>query len=399
MRLLSTAGRPRLIIVSSSFHPRVGGAENQGLELARVLRARRLPVVVLTMAWPGKKQASSLSPVSILRINSPRLRLFGPLLAYARGMLSFRRLCRKRRPSVAQLQCLDQFSLAVGLMASLLSVPLIIRIAGAYEMREGYLSGRRGLRRFLAHRLLRRAAHVIALNPEIEGRLLDLGVQPERVLRIPNPIPDRYFTVRHEEGAGRRLLAGSAVLSVGRLDRIKGTLSLIRAFQRVRDSHPSARLHLVGEGPLRPEVEALIAELGLGDGVVLWGCQGRPEDFYAEADVFVLPSEEEGMPNSLLEAMAAGLACAASEIPSTRGIIEPERSGLLFPSGDLKAMSDAICRLLDGEELRQGLGRRARERVRGWSSSVLHSIYLDLYRKAAGARWQPLQRGGARCAG
>ncbi len=390
---------PRLIIVSSSFHPRVGGAENQGLELARSLRARRLPVVVLTMAWPGKSEPSALSPVSIIRIASPKLRVLGPCLAYARGVLAFRRLCREGRPAVAQLQCLDQFSLAVGLAASVLSIPLIIRIAGAYEMREGYLSGRGGVRRLLAHWLLRRASRVIALNPEIEDRVRGLGVRPDRVLRIPNPIPDRYFSIRQVDPRSRRILGAPSVLCLGRLDRIKGILPLVRAFRKVRDSCPEARLHLVGEGPLRPEIEALIADLGLGSCVAMWGCQPRPEEFYAEADVFVLPSEEEGMPNSLLEAMAASLACAASEIPSTRGIVEHERSGLLFPPGDEEAMAASITRLLGSEVVRRRLGRKARERVKAWSSSVLHSIYLDLYRQAAGIRSRPLSRGGARCAG
>jgi glycosyltransferase involved in cell wall biosynthesis len=183
---------------------------------------------------------------------------------------------------------------------------------------------------------------------------------------------------------------------VGRLDRFKGGAVLVEAWKTLRESHPGARLHLVGGGmpEERTAMEALIARLDLGSCVRIWGKQEGPEEFYREADIFVLPSLSEGMPNALLEALAAGLPCIASDLPSTRGIVEDGRSGLLVPPGDPAALAKALGRLLADPDLRRELGRRGREHVEPWASSRIMESYLETYRGLAAAG-RPRSGGGA----
>jgi len=382
--------RRRIILVSSKFHPLIGGAERQGLLLARSLRRRGHPVVVVTMAHrpiPGHLPwlfvpGSSLAPVPILRIAHPRVRKLGPAIAYLRGMDAIRRLARGR-DTVVQIQSFDQFAVPLALAALALRVPFLVRITGAYEMSEGYLSAARGLRVPLARFVLRRAGRVIALNPAIAARLREIGVREERILGLPNAIPDGLFEVERVEGPRRRLLGGSSVLFLGRLERYKGVVDLIGAWKTVAASHPGATLHVVGEGSQRPRLEAELDRDGLRRSVVLWGFRTEPEAFFPEADAFVLPSLEEGMPNTLLEAMAAGLPCAASDIPGTRGIVRDGRTGLLFPPGEGRALAAVLDRLLGSESLRSDLGRAARESVRGQAASVIVERYLELYGRMA----------------
>jgi glycosyltransferase involved in cell wall biosynthesis len=261
-------------------------------------------------------------------------------------------------------------------------------------MNLGYLSDGRGMRPWLAKWMLRRAARVLALNPEIEQRVLGIGVAPGCILRLPNAIPDRFFEIEPRHASATAEPAGHSVLQVGRLDPFKGGTVIVAAWKRVAQQVRGARLNLVGDGPERPALEAFAGDLGIADRVVFWGTCQDTVRFYASADVLVLPSLEEGMPNALLEAMASGLACIASDLPSTRGIVEQGRTGVLVPPNDPTALADAIVRLLNDPGERTRLGLAARARVRPWALSGLIATYLAVYREMCGTTLMPdVERG------
>jgi glycosyltransferase involved in cell wall biosynthesis len=261
-------------------------------------------------------------------------------------------------------------------------LPLIVRISGAYEMNLGYLSSRRGIRVCMARWLLRRADRVIVLNSEIEQRLLALGVLQGRLLKMPNAIPDRFFNIKRVPDRSR----SASVLQMGRLDQFKGGAVMLRAWRIVVSEYPDAVLRFVGDGPELNRLEALARELGIGHNVVFCGTSIETPGFYSSADVFVLPSLMEGMPNALLEAMAAGLACVASDLSGTHDIIEHGRSGLLVPPGVPVPLAAAVVRLLGDEAERKSLGQAARERVKPWAMSCLVETHLRLHAEICEAR-------------
>lgn len=368
----------RLLMLSSCFHPAIGGAERQGLALASCLRARHFPVAILTLHDRRRKQKCGFLPVPLIGIEFPKIKIIGPIIAYCKGIVALFRLSRKR-PVVAQVQALDQFTLALGLAAMVLKIPLLVRISGAYEMNLGYLTPQWGVRPLLAKVLLRRVDHVLALNPEIEQRLLDLGVQKKGILRLPNAVPDCYYEIERAPPLQRLRLSSPSVLLVGRLAQFKGGENMLRAWKSVTTTHPAAMLHFAGDGPLRGELEAMAVRLGIAERVKFWGAIHDIPRFYEEADIFILPSQEEGMSNSLLEAMAAGLPCVVSDLPSTRWIIDNGRSGMLVPPLDEAALASTIGRLLNNADERFALGLAARERVAPWAFSRLTKEYTDLY--------------------
>lgn len=376
--MMDKTGKIRLLMLSSSFHPAIGGAERQGLALAFSMRARHFSVAVLTLHDRRRRQKCGFLPIPLVGIDFPKVRVIGPIIAYCKGITALFRLSRKRSV-VAQVQALDQFTLALGLAALVLKIPLLVRISGAYEMNLGFLTPKWGVRPLLAKVLLRRVNHVLALNPEIEQRLLDLGVQKKAILRLPNAVPDSYFEIARTPPLQRLRLTSPSVLLVGRLAQFKGCEHMLQAWKIVLANHPAALLHFVGDGPLRGELDAMAGRIGIADRVKFWGCIHDVSQFYAEADAFILPSQEEGMSNSLLEAMAAGLPCVVSDLPSTRWIIDNEYTGLLVPPSDEAKLASAINRLLSNPDERAVLGQVARERVAPWAFSRLTENYTHLY--------------------
>jgi colanic acid/amylovoran biosynthesis glycosyltransferase len=155
------------------------------------------------------------------------------------------------------------------------------------------------------------------------------------------------------------------VITVGRLAPEKGQLGLIDAFSEVVQGGSSAELHIVGDGPLRNELEQRIADRGLVGRCVLRGYKPEREvlDEIAQADVFVLSSFMEGLPVVLMEALALGLGVVAPCVAGIPELVEHEHSGLLFPAGDWQSLARNLARLIGDEELRRRLGAAGRSRV------------------------------------
>ena len=151
------------------------------------------------------------------------------------------------------------------------------------------------------------------------------------------------------------------IVAVGRLNRQKNHALLIRAFAALGETED--RLVIYGEGPLRGELETLVSALGLEGRVLLPGVSEDVARDIRAARLFVLSSDYEGMPNALLEAMALGLPCIATDCPcgGPAEVIENGVSGLLVPVGDENALTAAMQTLLENEEMRAALGQKARQ--------------------------------------
>jgi glycosyltransferase involved in cell wall biosynthesis len=143
-------------------------------------------------------------------------------------------------------------------------------------------------------------------------------------------------------------------------------------------------LSLVGDGPLRRELEALTGDLGLAGQVTFCGQVEDVSSRLAKADVFVLPSVAEGMSNALLEAMAHSLPCIASHIASNLELIRHGDNGWLVPPENAADLAQALASLVDDEALRSRLGQRARQVVDAeYSLDSVAQRYLALYRRLA----------------
>lgn len=195
-------------------------------------------------------------------------------------------------------------------------------------------------------------SQLMKLSPPSQWDKLEigpLGVDPQR------------FSPRRFRSSPSRF----EILCVGRLVPSKGQLVLIAAIERLVKTTPNLRLRLVGDGPERESLERAIAAANLGSYVVLEGSvnQDRIQEFYRQADIFVLASFAEGIPVVLMEAMAMEIPCVSTFVAGIPELIRNETDGILVPPSDDLALATAIKRLIEDSALRHRLGVAARRRV------------------------------------
>jgi sugar transferase (PEP-CTERM/EpsH1 system associated) len=217
----------------------------------------------------------------------------------------------------------------------------------------------------------------LALHLRIPGDRFDViynGVDMSRIA-----VADRA-KARSALGAAE----GEVVVgSVGRLVPVKNYESFLGAFARLSVSRP-VRLVLIGEGPERAKLEALAASRGITARVSLLGHREDVADLLVGLDVFVLPSRSEGMSNTLLEAMAAGVPAVASDVGGNSEIVRDGESGLLYPSGDEARLAQLLTDLIEQPARRSQLGRAGQERVmREFTMAAMISKYEALYERVA----------------
>lgn len=168
------------------------------------------------------------------------------------------------------------------------------------------------------------------------------------------------------------------VISVGRLMPVKGYDLLIDAFFRVADEFPDWTLHIYGEGEQRAALEAQIAERGLDGRVSLPGADLHAHEKVRASEVFVLSSRSEGMPNTLLEAMACGTCCISADCPNGPSeLIESEKNGLLFEPESVDAMAMALRRVMGDSALRARLAREGARKLDSHRPETVAQAWLD----------------------
>ncbi|WP_309134374.1 glycosyltransferase [Cellulomonas sp.] len=220
-----------------------------------------------------------------------------------------------------------------------------------------------------------RAGAVTVMNEEMRRLVVELGAAPDRVQVVPMGADLRGLA--RPAGASR----SGRLLFVGRLVEKKGLAVLLDALRSLpAQVRPS--LDVVGDGPLRAQLER--AAEGLD--VTFRGQLGRDDlaAAYAAADVAVFPSvvagsgDQDGLPVALIEAMAAGCAVVASDLPGLDEAVVAGESGVLVPSGDPRALAGAVAELLASEPTRRRLGDAAAERARGYSVETVGHRYRSL---------------------
>ena len=233
---------------------------------------------------------------------------------------------------------------------------------------RGALDPRNALRRGLYRWAARRSARTIAVSPQIRGLLCGtLGFPEATTVTLTNGIDTDAFAA-NARGAGVRAelgLDGRRVIAcVGRLIEAKGQGILLEAFARLRQTHPDVALLLVGDGPARGELESRVRTLGLAGQVVFAGNRRDIPAVLSATDVFVLPSFAEGIPLSLLEAMAAGVPVVATAVPGNTNVVAHDGLGRLVPPRDAAAIAAAVAGLLDTPEAARRIGGAGQAHVR-----------------------------------
>ena len=250
-------------------------------------------------------------------------------------------------------------------LTQLIYAALGARLAGALliHAEHDYLSLEPWRRRYLL-RLLGTLCHrVVAVGDQIGAFLTDrVGLPPSRVVVIRNGVDlERYSPDRRMPREALGLPAsGRLIGTVARLDPLKDPASLLRAFRMLLPAHPDINLVLVGDGALRPELEALAGTLGIRDRVAFLGARHDVADLLPHLDVFALTSISEGLPFSILEAMACACPIVATTVGDIPRLMGDGVAGITVPPAQPEILADGIASLLKSPDRAAALGRAAR---------------------------------------
>jgi glycosyltransferase involved in cell wall biosynthesis len=236
-------------------------------------------------------------------------------------------------------------------------------------------------------RLVRRADRIVTQTEAVAERLgREIAPRPGQVLCIHNPVDADRLAAAAALATSPYRGPGPHVLAMGRLTAQKGFDLLLAAVDGVRAAGVPVHLTIVGVGELEAELRADIERRDLGDTVDLAGFQEQPERYFAHADLFVLASRYEGMPNVVLEALACGLPVVAFDCP--HGVSEIVRDGVngrLLPAEDVPALVAALVGLLGDDALRARLRAAIPESLRSFTAPVVSARWNAMFRELAEA--------------
>ncbi len=378
----------RLVLVTRRFWPLMGRGASVMANLAVELVSRHVEVTLLTARWGPRWPARiAYRGASVVRVAKP------PGGArdtnrYNRSLARWLRQNQGRYDLVCVSMLRHEAQAAVAAVRS--QVPVVLRAESAGSLGNCLWQLDTGAGRRIKKQCMKADA-LVAPSRQIERELIAAGYPRDRIHYLPHGVP-----IPPGRDAGRKAAARTALIAanpalrmpdeaplavyVGRLDEAKGLGYLVAAWQRVAAASPDARLWLVGEGSHRRALEERIVDLDLLGRVFLAGVFDSADEVLAAADLFVLPSREEGPSLALVEAMAAGLPIVTTDLAGNRELVTDAEHGLLVPAKDVDALSAAVVRLLAERELAVRLGAAARHRAQSrFSLSQAADAHLNLF--------------------
>ena len=397
----------RIAYVSGDLGVPVFGTKGASIhvrELASALRSVGHDVLILSPRADGRPPPDFDVPVRQIEIADRSRPKPSRELRAARCAAGLRRRAREPlrafKPDVIY-ERLSLFGAAGISLAAALDVPILLEVNAPLSAEHARYRGRAFAERAQAVEgaVLRAADRVVAVSDWLRRWLIDVGVEQRRVAVVPNGVdPERF-----EAGAGGRDVIRAQLGTDGRpLVGFLGTLkpwhdvpALIRAVGKLRRTARSPELLIIGEGPERPGLEQLARAEGIDEAVTFVGSVSheRVPAYLSALDVAVAPYRPDDdfyfSPLKLVECLAASRPVVAADVGEIRHCIRPGETGVLYPAGNVAALSSAIRRLLDDPRAAARLGRAGRDHIRAehtWTGNAQRVAALAA--EALNGRWR-----------
>lgn len=353
---------PRKVRVLMLITSTAGGVGQHAYMLARHLSPERFEVsVAFGPGYPLDASFAALPGCEVIHLSAKRT--LSPLSNVRTLWQACRLVSRDRFDVVTTGQSIGGL---LGRVAGALAGVPVLHVIHVYACRDDLPRWKRFIFRQIERGLDPITARYVAVSEATKQFGVDRGLfAPHRAAVIPNGVPqppaaiDPPDVVRRELGLAPDALV---VATPARFEPQKGLHFLLEAAARVTARVPAARFLIVGDGPLRSQLEEQAQRLGLTEKVVFAGWRNDVQRVLSAADLMALPSLWEAMPLTILEAMAVGCAVVATDVGGVKEVVEDQRSGRVVPPGDPAALADAMTELLIDRSTRSQLAQAGRER-------------------------------------
>jgi len=367
MALSNWPGKVKVLYIIGTLD--LGGTEKQLVHLVKGIDQSRFEVSVCCLSHGGSLTGSLIGEgfrVEVIGFRGFRQDGRGYARNLPRILTSFSRLValiREESPHIVHSFLFWAYILGT-YAAKAAMVPIVVssrRSLGLFKERKWHY--------LFLERLANRMTDLIVANSEAvkQDVVRQEKVEPSRVRVIYNGIDPSLYDVLMDPTLRVSLSIPEEARVVGvvaNLIHYKGHRFFLQACQEIKRKHHPVRFLLIGDGPLRGELEALVKELHLEEEVLFLGSRQDIPQLLTLMDVAVLPSLEEGFPNAVLEAMAAGKAVVATWVGGIPEAVIHGKTGLLVPPKDSQALAAAIIELLSDPPRSEEMGKAGRERVR-----------------------------------
>lgn len=349
-----------------------GGSERVLVNLADYLAEKGYRVTMVTQyrkenEYPlNPKVARVISDITQEETTGSRIVNFKRRFGKLRG------IWKRERPDVI-LSFIGKNNMMAILTSRFLKIPVAVSVRG--EPAEEYYNA---WMRFGARHLFALADGVI-LQTRRCFEFFPEQVRKKAVI-LKNPVNTSFFRERYE---GER---DKIITAVGRVDDNKNHEMIIRAFAQIAEEFPDYKLIIYGDGESRERLIKLTRELGLQDQISLPGSIDNVADAIYKTSVFILSSNTEGVPNTLIEAMLMGLAVIATDCPcgGPAELIQNGHNGILIPVGDVKALKENLQMLLNNLQMMQELGNNAMETADIFSPEKVYGSWEEFFLSICG---------------
>ncbi len=376
----------RVAMFTDYYPPHIGGGVEKVVhELSLGLTRGGADVDVFTLRTAGGEALEESEGIRVHRIEALQLtRLIGLQCSASPRLVSYTvRELMKLRPDVVHVHNRFFFTSLIGAAAAkALDIPVVSTLhLGSLEalplpQRLPVLA----YENLFGRSIIQASERVIAVSQAVADYTRHLGATPAKTCVQPNAVDSRAF-----RPAESRCEGPLRVAYVGRLIQNKGPQYLIEAIPALLKLRPNTEFWFAGDGPMRAGLEDRVSELGVEANVRFLGVRNDIAELLQQSDMFVRPSLMEGMPLTVLEAMACGLPTVATPVGGTAELIVEDETGLLVPPRDVPGLIAALAQLMESPELRMRLGRNARRIVEadyGWQriANDTLSVYEDVLR-------------------
>ena len=371
-------------MLSPQFRPIVGGYERAAERLSMALATRGHKVTVIAerrnRTWPAREEQNGVQIERLWCLYRPHLHTITSLMAFTVFLIT-----RGRRYQVWHIHQYGMHAVLGVTLGKLLRRPVLLKLTSSSSQGLQQATKILPIARFAKY-MLKQVDAIVALTRETQAEAVAFGVPQVRIHRLGNGVDVRSF--RHLSPSERvrlrnklKIVSSGTVIFVGRLSKEKNLYGLLHAWKEAVLRMPAGwKLLIVGDGPMRAQLESFVENEELTSSVSFTGYQSNVSAWMAIADIYVLSSYWEGLSNTMLEAMASGIPVVSSRVSGSAETLEETGAGIVVEIDQIDQLAEALIKLATNPILSNQMGQTGRKIVENrFSIASIAERYEQLY--------------------